>query len=474
MTRLTTTLAALLTAGFLSSIAFADAVVLQNGTRVEGDVKMIPTGYEVTLENGAKKLFTSEQVREVQLTPKTNITEDQARERLNSLRRAIDVEADIDRIIDRFEKLIPQLDKFPAVVADVKKDIEQWKARKAAGAVKVGKTWVKPEERQALFEKSLQTIDQIRSLAKEHRTNEAEQLVKSAIDDDPTNPSYLYLAGVAAVRRSAWAEAVRDFEEVSKQIGTHAPTVANRALLAVQLRRWPSSIALMEQALALEPGNPFFVDNCAELLQMLPDKERRGATYEKLVRRFNEQDAQLRKQFEERGLFRWGSSWVTREKLDTIKKDRESYESKKSDLQNQFNVANQDISSKQRRIESNERLMRQIQQDSIVTDVDGKIYRRPLPDTYWDLDRENKTLNSDIDDLQRTVRDLRRQASDLQKTEPSPPFQGSLVLVSEDGVPIVVPPGMQLPTTGPTTNPTDFSEDGPRIEAPSTQPTTQP
>jgi Flp pilus assembly protein TadD len=442
----------------LASSVCADSIVLTDGSRIEGTVRKTETGYEITLADGTRRQYRNDQVRSVAITADAKPTEQQARDRLASLRRSVEFDTDLARVIDRYENFI-QMNAGTAALDEAKKDLAVWKDRLAKGMVKVGKQWVTPAERLVIHEASLKTIDDIRTLTQAGKLPEAQRLLRAALDEDPTNPSYLYLSGVSLARRGAWGEAQKAFNEVAAQIGDHPPTLSNRAMIATQTKRFPVALQLMEQALALEPNNPMLVDNAAELLQMIPEAQRKGSPYEKLMQRFVEQDSLLQQTFGAKGLYRWGSGWVPREKLDEVKQAREAFEKEKRELQRKFDDAESEVKQKQDAIRQNERTMDRIKRDNVGFDVDGRPIRRPLPDSYWELDRENQQLRRDIEAAEQLQRKLRGEAVDLEKREPSPPFRGAMMLIGEDGVPVVVPP--PVPTTAPSTAPTS---------APATQP----
>jgi hypothetical protein len=97
--------------------------------------------------------------------------------------------------------------------------------------------------------------------------------------------------------------------------------------------------------------------------------------------------------------------------------------------------------------------MDRIRRDNTGVDVDGRPVRRPLPDTYWDLDRENQQLKREIETAEVRQKQLRRDAAELEKREPNPPFRGALALIGEDGVPVIVPPPVQPATQPASTQP---------------------
>jgi tetratricopeptide (TPR) repeat protein len=430
----------------------ADSLTLTDGTRVEGIVRKTEGGYEVTLADGSRKQYRADQVRSVAVTSDAKPTEQQARDRLASLRRSVEFDTDLNRIIERYDNFV-QMNAGTAALAEAKKDLDQWRDRRSKGMVKVGRKWVTPQERVKLYEASLKTIDEIRTLQQAGKSAEAMKLLRAALDEDPANVSYQYLNGVALARRGAWGEAQKAFNEVAQQVGDHAPTLSNRALCAVQTKRLPVAMQLLEQAMSLDPNVPSLVDNAAELLQMVPDAQRKGAIYDKLLQRFVEQDSLLQQQFGQKGLYRWGSGWVPREKLDDLKKKREEYEKQKDDLQRQFDESAAELKQKQDTIRANEETMDRIKRDNIGFDADGRPIRRALPDSYWELDRENQQLKRDIDAAKDRQTKLRRDAADLEKREPNPPFKGSMALIGEDGVPVIVPPPPP-PTTAPSTDST--------------------
>jgi tetratricopeptide (TPR) repeat protein len=448
--------AVLLTVGALAGLAWADAIVLKDGTRLEGTVKQVDAGFEVKLADGSIRIVQTDDVKALVMTADEQISDDVARERLESLRRSVENDSNLKRIVDRYKKFILTTEKTKA--ADLaRKDLATWQARLTENRIKVGKRWLDPKERKQLYDDQLLAINAVRSLVGDNQWDQAQKVVREQLELDPDNISFHYFNGVMALRRKNIPEAKRAFDAVQAVAPEHVPTLANQVIIAVETKRWPIVISTMDKALTLAPGVQALTDNAAELLQLVPDNVKRQPAYERLERKFQDQDLIVQADQATKGLFRFGSSWLTQEQLTKAKAEREAFEAEKTRLQTEYDSAESTVKQNEQRIAANNDTMRQIEADSVYFDpVTNRQVRRALPDTYWQLQRENEKLKLDNVELAKKMDKLRVDAKTLLAKEPHPPYKGSMVPIGVDGVPVmefVETPVVQIPTTAPTTKP---------------------
>src|SRR5215217_3040181 len=187
----------LLAVAFLIALPVrADLLLLNDGTRMEGDIKKAADGWFLTDRAGKITHVPAESVKSIQLTGRGD-AKDAAAEKLASLRRSVEAFNDPKVVVDRYEKFV-EANKNQPILADALRDLATWHERVEKGQVKVGTKWVMPEERAALQEKALLVVDQARELLKQNKLREADAAVNKALEPDPTNASALYLKGLIA------------------------------------------------------------------------------------------------------------------------------------------------------------------------------------------------------------------------------------------------------------------------------------
>src|SRR4051812_16150371 len=91
--------------------ARGDVVVLKDGTRVEGSLERNNDGYDVTTADGKVRKLTTAQIKSIEVKPQA--TPDDAKRRLDSLRRAAENMADPKLAIARYNEFLRQFGKTP-------------------------------------------------------------------------------------------------------------------------------------------------------------------------------------------------------------------------------------------------------------------------------------------------------------------------------------------------------------------------
>lgn len=457
-----------------ASFAHADTIITKDGRTLTGVVKKVANGYEIVADGKTSFIPTSD-VKSIKLSNEGKVEEGDARERLASLRRSVEAETQIERIIERYSQFI-EMNKDTGASKEASADLEKWKDRLAKGMMKVGKQWMTPAERdQYLLDSAKHANDIADQISVGDIAGANEKLIK-LLEDNPQNISFAYLQGVVQMQRDRLNEARRSFDIVQEQVPDHAPTLLNQASLAVSFKRWPNALSLLERVMLLAPNNQQILDGVTDFIHLVPDATRRSAVFDRLMSVYAAQEAQLEKQMAAKGLYRFGSTWATQAKIEEHKKQVEAFEAKKAELQTTLDRSTQEIQSLQQRIARIEEQLRDIDRTRIAVDpLTGRTVYSPRPQYYYDLQNERDQYVRQIQDEQRRIGEVREQAKELEKTAPETPFAGRIVPIGEAGVPIVlpaatppatrpakqevppmlIPPASNGPTTTPTTRPTE-------------------
>jgi Flp pilus assembly protein TadD len=436
-----------------------DTLVLQDGSRLEGNLKRTPDGYELTDSTGKVRQIKASEVASISVGKTDPGSAASAKDRLASLKRSVEQLSDLDQIIERFNRFIEQTSD-EVVKSDAKKELDQWQARKEKGLVKISGRWVTPEERDKVIASAAGTAEQAREALQQNRNKDAEQLIRQTLEIDPGNTVALYLQGVLLYRQNKFPLARRSFESVAETLSEHAATLNNIAVILVQQKETIRAMPFFDRAMLGMPDNKYILGNVLETLMMLPENQQKNAAVVKVQKRFLEQDARLSQKMAQYGWYRWGSIWVDQAKLDQLKKEEAEVKARMDSLQKEFDAAETRLREITGRIDGNERFMFDIRQRSTYRDANGNLIRVPYPQSYYDAEADNQRLVVERTTVQQEQNVRRQRAQQMKRELPSAKFSGVLHLIEVEGA----PDGPAAPATAPA-----VPETSPSSKAPTTQ-----
>jgi Tfp pilus assembly protein PilF len=434
---------------FVGSPLFADTIHLKNGNKLEGTIKRDKGGWEITDTNGKTLLVLDSEVSRIEKSTTLSAAE-LALGKLATLRRSVESLSDVNQIIDRYQKFIEQNKETP-IAAEADRDLATWKDRQAKKFVKVGNEWVSPEAHAEMLEKAAGTLGEIRDLIRDGRHKEAEAEVTKLLAASPDNASGHYLRAVLAHKQGEVGVAKRHFERVRELISDHGPTLNNLAAIAWKQKQQAQAIAMYVQAMQASPRNRQILDNVAEALHAAPQELRNSANAKKAEAIFKEQDAELQKQLEQEGLFRWGSTYVNKAQYEEAMKAQEKVQAKLQQLDQEYRRVEARLREIERTIGLNEESMLQIDRErSRIDPATGRYIRLGRPSIYYDLKRENDKLQLEERDLLGKLDGYHDKARAIEQESPHPQYSGTQRLIEAEGTPLVAAKG---PATKPVTAP---------------------
>ncbi len=436
----------------MSTASYGDAIVLKDGSRVEGEIKKGDSGYVVTQAGGKFQVIPFDVVKSLELQP-ANAPPDAGKENLASLRRSVEHDDNLFRIIGRYQQFIAR-NGSNDVAEQAKQDLAIWQQRKDAGMTKYGSLWVTDTDKVKLKEKTMQTADAARRLIKQEHFNEADSDLNQALSEDPRLPTALYLKGLLQYRVEQLAGARKYFEQVNLLVPNHTPTLNNLGIVLARQNQVTASLGMFDAAMLSSPRNRQVLDNVAEMLNALPDEQRLSPAAQKVARHFTEQDVDLQKQLDAQGLHRWGSTWVTTEQLESLKVAERAMKDKLDQLSANFDAVKGEIANIDRNIDDNDRAMRRLEATSYTRDANGNIYQTSLPATYYQLQDDTTKLHRQRDDQYAKLNQLRGQARQVNQELPVPKYTGMQHLFEADSAPTIAPPGSTMPPSQAVASPT--------------------
>ena len=419
----------------LAAACPAGVIVTSDGTRFEGDIKRAEGGWKITAANGKTNFVAASSVKSIELSGSG--VGSSAAEGLQSLRRSVEASDDLPKIIERYKRFIDQQSTDPETAAEAKDDLATWQDRLERHLVKIGKQWVTPEQKKDLQAAASESADKARLLIKTGDIKEASQLLDEALQQDPTNISVLYLQGVLAESHGDVAGAQKDFSAVRQAAPDHPPTLMNLAVLAMRQKQWGAAATLMTVAMQAAPNTVPLVDAAAELLNAIPDDQRKSSAAIRLLKIFSDQDAALQKAMAAKKMYRWGATWVDQATMDKLAAADAAAKKKLADLQTDFDQTQARITSIDSQTADNNRAMREMDAHSWVVTADGTYVRAPLPTAYYELQKQNSKLRGERLEMAQRLDALRDAAKRAREDFPVPKFTGRVAIVGEDGMPVL-------------------------------------
>jgi len=320
----------------MTAAACGDVLTLDDGSKIEGKARKSGDQWIVTDATGHETTVDPGRITSFHLTgsvPSPSV----AINRLAMLREAVDHLTDLHAIVDRSAQFIKQNSGTPQA-AQAQADLTMWQQRLSGNYKKAGARWLPPSEWRELAAGEARDALAIGDSIRHGDFDLAETLVRAELMEDSDNPSALYLQGLLFNNKDQIIPARADFERVLSVVGENAATENNLAVTLYRQQFYGAAMAAYVKAMNKMPDNRQILDNVVEALHALPADAQDSLPAQRAREIFADQDRDLRKAQEERGLFRWGSDWVTADKLADLTALKESREQKLMDLHEQVDA----------------------------------------------------------------------------------------------------------------------------------------
>ena len=416
----------------IASSAMADIVHLNDGSTIEGTIKRTRDGYIVTDASGKATTVSADAVKSIEL--KKSPGPQSAEESLASLRRTVANIDDIKQIIARYKSFITQNAANPTA-KEAEQDLAQWQDRLDKKMVKAGREWVTFEQLAALQSQARQAAGKAAPLVTAGKLAEASAVIDPALAVTPSSPELLYLKGVVLYRQSQWVPARNAFQAAATQQPENAAAHNNIAVVLWKTRSQMPALLEFDKAMLALPNNQTILDNVAEALHGLPAESHKSELTKRVVEHFNMQDSTLQREMAQRGLYRWGSRWLDKNQYAAIQQQQKAVQDKLNSLEAQFNANQQRLIQIAQTIDSDQQAMNVMQQQQgLLKDANGNVILIPLPQRYYDLQRDQQQLTLERDTVQRQQIELRRLAAEQQKNLPQATYGGLVKIFDVEGV----------------------------------------
>ncbi len=425
----------------VASVSLGDVVYLKDGTKLEGEiVQKTDAGWVVKTADGKTTKVSADKVKGFEAKRNGSGTGggDDSNQRLASLRRSVESQSDINKILDRYQQFIKQNIGTPAGDEAVK-DMQTWQDRLDKHMVKVGDKWITKDQQDALKAKGYERAAEVRRLLIAGHTKDATAEIDGALSDDPSNIAALYLRGVAQFRQGQTINARKAFDAVLQLAPTHGPSLNNVAVIMWGAKQYPGSLNFYGQAMNASPGNRQILDNVAEALNELPEAQRDNAVTKKVVLMFNAQDMSLQGRMKKRGLVRWGSTWVDEKDIKELKDQESRIEDKLDQLEDEFKQVQERIGQIDRDISDTERSLHRIEANSYGRDASGRVTKFAYPRTYYDLKHDLDQMQVEREKEYAKTDQLRKKAKQVKQQISVPKYTGIQQIIGVEGTPELPP-----------------------------------
>jgi tetratricopeptide (TPR) repeat protein len=424
----------------LTSIARADVITLADGSAITGRAKSTPTGWLITRDDGRAFAVPPEKVVSIEVV--RTATPQAAMEGLVSLRRAVQALDDIQQIIDRYQRFIAS-NTDPNTLTFAKQDLQIWQERQDAGLVKIGERWVTTQQRSDLRQISQQEAISARDMLSQNRPDEADQLLQQALADDPQNATAIYLQGVRYFNQNQLTQARDAFTSANKIAPNYGPILNNLAVTSWRLGAKLSAMGFYDQAMQASPASQPILDNVAEALAALSDKDAASNLAQQATADFRTQDPVLRARRAKEGFYRWGALWVTADQLGELQAAENQFRRQLESLQAQLDNLQRQIDQIDGEIDLNTRDINAMVSTSYYLGDDGILYQYPLPFSYYQLSDYNRRLQQSQISLLSQQDALRKRINQVQQTQQqtlTPKYTGRQNLIGPEAAPLRATP----------------------------------
>jgi Flp pilus assembly protein TadD len=425
----------------------ADIVTLNDGTRLEGELKRTPDGYLITEASGKQTLVAASDIRGIE-RKRSASTPAGAEQSLASLRRSLESLSDPASAVQRLGAFISQNPGTPAAT-DAAQDLRVWQERADKHLTRVADQWLTHEQLVELQSRGSAQAVQILPIIQAANPAEALAAVDKALASAPNNPALLYLKGVVLYRQNQLVPARKAFETVAQAFSEHAPTHNNLAVILFQTHAVMPAMLEYDKAMLADPQNRQILDNVAEALHALPASAANNPLAKKVKAEFDEQDAGLQTKMAAQGLKRSGSQWVSQADFDAAQAAQKAAQDKLDSYKGQALTLQTRLMEIDREIIYDKQLMQGMTQETNYVDVNsGRVRQEPLPPRYYELQQKVASLTAEQLLKQQQLQQLPKLAAEAQQAATvHSSFTGKQTIFDEHAM-----PGTS-PTTRPATQP---------------------
>lgn len=299
----------------------ADSITLTDGRVIEGIISHQGNDVVITQPGGTTITVSQSDIAKVSLTG--NVTPAQIAEaEWTRLGPAIRNATTLDQILANIDSFLQRFGDQP-IAADVRKIRDEYNKAREQNYVKLGSRWVSPDEAGLIRSKSAEATQNALKLYRDGRPTDAVNQAKAALALDDQNVQALNIQALALLRMNQPGAARPLFAQAAEVDPANLLALNNLSVVLFSLNRDTEALFYYGRALAAAPENRMLLDNIAEALNAY-DGTKGLPAYTDLINRTAQAETRLAAQMAQKGLYRYGSSWVTQEQHDRLAKNMQA------------------------------------------------------------------------------------------------------------------------------------------------------
>ncbi len=339
--------------GLSAAVALADVVTLNDGRQFSGSIRYSGDDVVITQADGSSVTVARNDVAKVAListlTPAQIADAEWAR-----LLIVIKNAKTIDQIMANVSAFLERYGDQP-IAAEAKKVLAQYQQAKELGYIKLGSKWVSPDEANKLREKSAEAAQSALNLYRAGKNQDAITQAKAALAVDDQNVNAINIQALALIRMNQPNQARPLFAQAAEMDATNVLALNNLAVLTYALNRDAEALVYYGRALAAAPQNRLLLDNIAEALNDY-DGSKYAQSYKDMIARVQQADTRMASLMAQKGLFRYGSSWVTQEQHERLSANMQKINDAQNALGASYRASMVTYNSAQKELKDNDRL----------------------------------------------------------------------------------------------------------------------
>lgn len=315
----------------------ADIIELKDGTVVQGTMYRQGNTMVISRDDGQGtiQVAPSDVVR-VKLTE--NLTPEQKAEGAWT-RAQYDV-----KHAERFADVLGILEKFAAAHGTTAtgqkaaKVLASYREIAAQDPVKFRGKWVPKAQVEVIQKAAEDKAKPAVALYKAGRLREALDGARDALKVDDANPTALAVSGLASYRLNQLPDARSFFTRLTESDTASVLGWNDLAVVCFQSKRETDGIAAYTRALQAASDNRLVLDNVTEAMRVYQGSKSSQA-YNDLKRQYQQAEIAMEAKMATRGLYRFASTWVTKEQQDRAQAERNGIQAALTALEAQYNQA---------------------------------------------------------------------------------------------------------------------------------------
>jgi hypothetical protein len=328
--------------------AWGDVIELRDGRKIYGTMSRQGNQIVIKGDDGKTTMAAQADVLHVTLTAPTRPASPAGPAPAADIaksdwtRAAADIKKadNLQTVIDLHEKFLEKHPDSP-MAQDVKKSLDVYQTLANANARKLYGQWMTEEQIDSTLKAWTEAARPARSAYREGRMKDALESARVLLAKDDRNPEALIVAGMAAYRTNVLPLAQRCFTTLAESEAPRAAALLaqnNLAVIAWQQKQPTEGLQRYLKALQLDSSNRSLLDNITAAINAYTRNggDKKAPGFRTLNEQYLRAEARMEGEMANRGLYRYGSQWVTKDDQERLKENAAAIHGRMEALDAQF------------------------------------------------------------------------------------------------------------------------------------------